>query len=613
MLIRLTLILLLALPAFGKSLYWNAFDIEARLDRYGNLHVVETQRMVFDGDYNGGERDFNLRGRQDVDVHRIVRLDGTREVPLTEGSLENVDQWDSAGNGVVRWRSRMPADPPFANQELTYRLDYTYRNVLLDEGNGFRLDHDFGMRTRDGVIKRSTLRVTFDPVWGAQPISITRENQPPGEGLPVDQPLKYGAAGYPAGLERPMSPAFPAAVLVLYAIGFVFIVRRFVNAEKAVGRFAPVEARFDDELLKLDAEVAGAVWDAGVGAPEVAAVLARMTQEGKLTTKAEDGTLHMHLEVRREKLNGYERELIDKLFFAGDNDTDTDSIKAHYASSGFNPAKVIREPIELKLDKLAGWSGKEERYRLEVNIGLLVAAVLLLAGSAFFGESDAVAAVAGFVATALFGLFACLAAKHFSKNITSVGAAMVAPTILMLIGSAPLVITCAIAPFTGVHPPVLLALMLWALALAKLVFDLLRITDTPRKIAYRKRIAGVRQHFIEQLGRDKPDMRDEWFPYVLAFGLGPHVDRWFRSFGGQATASSSGMSSYSSSSSISSSSSSSGWTGGGGAFGGAGASGTWAAAAGVMAAGVSAPSSSGSGGGGGGGGSSSGGGGGGGW
>ncbi|HYK01182.1 MAG TPA: DUF2207 domain-containing protein [Thermoanaerobaculia bacterium] len=610
MFIRLALVLLLAAPAFGKSLHWNAIDVEARLDRDGNLHVVETQRMVFDGDYNGGERDFNLRPRQSVDVHRIVRIDGAKEVPLAQGSLDNVDHWDFSGSGVVRWRSRMPSDPPFANQELTYRLDYTYRNALQIEGEQYRLDHDFGLPTRDGIVKRFTLRLTFDPVWGAQPVSIARENQPPGEGVPVDQPLKYGAEGSPAGIERPMSAAIPVAVLVLFAAGFIFIVQRFVAAEKQVGRLEPIVARFDDELLELDPEVAGAVWDAGVGAPEVAAVIARMTQEGKLTTRAEDGTLHMHLEARRKELKGYERELVDKLFYDGGHDTDTDSIKSHYASKGFDPSKEIREGVEVKLDKLADWSTKEERYRLEVNIGLLIVALLLLAGSAFLGESDVAAAVIGFFATGFFGLFACLSAVHFSKNITNVGTAMIAPTILMVIASAPLVISCLLAPTSSMHAPVLFALMLWTLALAKMAFDLLRIRDTPKKISYRKRIAGAREYFIEQLRRDQPDMRDEWFPYVLAFGLGQHVDRWFRSFGGETSRSSGMSSSYSSSSS--SSSSSSGWTGGGGAFGGAGASGTWAVAAGVMAAGVSAPSSSGSSGGGGGG-SSSGGGGGGGW
>ncbi|HYO77144.1 MAG TPA: hypothetical protein VE010_11830, partial [Thermoanaerobaculia bacterium] len=242
----------------------------------------------------------------------------------------------------------------------------------------------------------------------------------------------------------------------------------------------------------------------------------------------------------------------------------------------------------------------------------LVAAVLMLMAGATFGEGDVLAAIGGFVWTGIFSLIACFAAMHFSRSVANVTTALVAPLILLFAASAPLLFACLVARTIGLHAPILFALFFWTLALAKLVLDLLKITDAPAKIAYRKRIAATRQYFIDQLQLPNPELRDEWFPYVLAFGLGPQVDRWFSSFGATSSSSSSFASSSFSSSSSSSSSTPS-WTGGGGAFGGAGASGSWALAAGAMAAGVSAPSSSGSGSSGGGGSSSSGGGGGGGW
>jgi uncharacterized membrane protein YgcG len=210
-----------------------------------------------------------------------------------------------------------------------------------------------------------------------------------------------------------------------------------------------------------------------------------------------------------------------------------------------------------------------------------------------------------------FGIFALIAAKHFSRAITGFVGAAATMAVLILLVSAPLVVIAMVSRSLALHAPVLAALAIWTLSLLKLVLDLLKITDPPAKIAFRKRIAGARKFFTEQLQLPQPSLRDEWFPYLLAFGLGKNVDRWFRSFGGDTYTAS--TTSWSSSSSSSSSSSGSSWTGGGGAFGGAGATGTWAIAAGAMAAGVSAPSSSSSGGGGGGGGSSSGGGGGGGW
>ncbi|HYO77936.1 MAG TPA: DUF2207 domain-containing protein, partial [Thermoanaerobaculia bacterium] len=222
MAVRLALILLFALPAFARTLHWKSFDVDARLDRDGNLHVSETQRMVFDGDWNGGERDFYTSGNQELEIHRIVRLDGTREVPLAEGDLEQVDQWQLTTGDVARWRSRLPSDPPFANQELTYRLDYTIRKLLLvdDTGKQFMLDHDFGLPERTaGAIERFTVRLTFDPVWRAEPVTIVRENNQPGEPVKVDIPLTYPAGMFPAGVDRPIAAWIPLAVLALFAIG----------------------------------------------------------------------------------------------------------------------------------------------------------------------------------------------------------------------------------------------------------------------------------------------------------------------------------------------------------------------------------------------------------
>jgi uncharacterized membrane protein YgcG len=139
----------------------------------------------------------------------------------------------------------------------------------------------------------------------------------------------------------------------------------------------------------------------------------------------------------------------------------------------------------------------------------------------------------------------------------------------------------------------------------------LRSRQRREGIALRKQLTAGRLFFKSELAKPTPALRDEWFPWVLAFNLGKRMDDWSakHASGGASTI-------VTSSSSSSSHSGSSSWTGfGGGHSGGAGASATWAAAAGGLAAGVASPSSSssGGGGGGGGGGGSSGGGGGGGW
>jgi uncharacterized membrane protein YgcG len=140
-------------------------------------------------------------------------------------------------------------------------------------------------------------------------------------------------------------------------------------------------------------------------------------------------------------------------------------------------------------------------------------------------------------------------------------------------------------------------------------FNLLMSRESAASLAVRRELASARGHFERELKRDRPDLEDAWFPWIVAFGLAPQVDRWFRAYGGSAgLASSAGGSSFGRGSVATSGG---GWSGGGGSFGGAGATASFAAAVSTMAAGVSAPSSSGGGGSSGGG--SSGGGGGGGW
>jgi uncharacterized membrane protein YgcG len=168
--------------------------------------------------------------------------------------------------------------------------------------------------------------------------------------------------------------------------------------------------------------------------------------------------------------------------------------------------------------------------------------------------------------------------------------------------------------FGGTSPLALLVgQLLLQLAIINNLFNAARMREGPKKIARRKELVAARRFFERELARPKPQMKDSWFPWIAAFGLGPAVDRWFHSFGGAARSSVATSGSSSSSASSSSSGDAGGFTGGGGFSGGGGSSGAWAVAAGTLAAGVSAPSSSGSGGGGGGGGGSSGGGGGGGW
>ena len=116
----------LALPAGAlaqRTLHWDTVDVAAHLDAEGRLLVTETQTMVFNGDWNGGERRFNIPPRQKLQLINLDRAEGDGWKPMVrDSSLDDVDDYAFTDDTTLRWRSRLPADAPFANTKLTYAL-----------------------------------------------------------------------------------------------------------------------------------------------------------------------------------------------------------------------------------------------------------------------------------------------------------------------------------------------------------------------------------------------------------------------------------------------------------------------------------------------------------
>src|SRR5690554_6542197 len=121
-----SLISIAPLHAQERELHWRSMDVVARLNADGRLHMRERQAMVFTGDWNGGERTFNIRRGQRFELNGIRRIDANGMAkPLVQGDLDAVDHWDWADGLTLRWRSRLPTDPVFNNHVIVYELEYT--------------------------------------------------------------------------------------------------------------------------------------------------------------------------------------------------------------------------------------------------------------------------------------------------------------------------------------------------------------------------------------------------------------------------------------------------------------------------------------------------------
>jgi hypothetical protein len=280
---------------------------------------------------------------------------------------------------------------------------------------------------------------------------------------------------------------------------------------------------------------------------------------------------------------------------------------AHYRDRGYDPAEKIRDALKRAVGRLA-----PEGPAVRRGVWLLAGA-LLLAGAvvgATGGEDPPLVLTVHAVLWPL--LLVAAMASRLRRRVT--GFAPLALAIAALLAAWAAFVIWLSAGGLSADPAWILAhACFWAAGLA-LALALGRTPLGPEEMAVRKRLAASRAHLACELRREEPRLEDSWLPYLLAFGLGPDVDRWFRAHGAPGDAAGAVGPAVDAGGSGAASGSldpSPRWTGGGGAFSGGGATGTWAALGGIAAS-IPSPSS-GSSDSGGNGGSSSGGGGAGGW
>lgn len=619
--------------AQSGEISWPVMTVEARLDADGRLHLTERQVMRFTGDWNGGERSFDVRHGQAFWLLRMHRVDSAtgQRIPMREGDLSVIDGWDVVNGSTARWRARLPSDPPFRGDSRTYELEYLFSEILQQPGEDPRallLDHDFAFSDRIGAIDTFRLSLSIDPAWEVPPGftgEYARDGLAPGEGFVVSVPLRYLGAGLPAGVDYGASRNVRLALAVLVLLPVVPLLVRLVRHERALGRFVPLpdprsldERWLQQHVLSLPPEVVGHAWDGRTGEAEVAATIARLVQEGKVRSGIRKGrglfgsdVLTLQLLVNRGSITGHARALVDGLFVAGDT-TDTEKVRKHYKRSGFDPSALIRKPIATLVDATPGTGATIPKPSRWPSLVFLLAAVVTLIAAVLRRPQDAPMAFGGF--GILFGIyvFSIIAAGAWRRAVSSLAPGMLWWLLPMLAAAATLV-RALTAPPAPTGALAFIALTLAWLAFLNSVVNQATSRDSAERIAMRKRLGAARELFRMELRRPDPSLNDLWFAHVIAFGLGRSVDKWFRAFGGEDRRRARAMASSGGSSH--SSSGGSGWSGfgGGGGFSGGGSSASFAAAIGGMASSVPSPSSGGSSGGGGGGGGSSGGGGGGGW
>ena len=298
--------------------------------------------------------------------------------------------------------------------------------MLLKQGDRYVLDHNFALPAAKQPIETFSVDLDLDPAWIPPPGFARRRTArslKPGEDFVVHAELARAAAGAPAAVRVGTTKGVRAAILATLLLATLLIGVVFYRREASLGRFrepAPPdaidEAWLDQRLFSLLPEEAGALWDESIGAPEVTAVLARLTAEKKLETHASEKEMTMRLKAPIESFEGYEKELLEALFFGRRIETSTSAIKAHYKSRGFDPAKKIEPGLRERLSRHADFQDRSGRPPRGPTFALFLAGVALLISDPLRGATGWRFVVGAAITTGFFWGIGAIAAFRYQKR-----------------------------------------------------------------------------------------------------------------------------------------------------------------------------------------------------
>ena len=278
-----------------RSLYWESLDVSGRLDAEGRLHVAERQTYVFTGDWNGGERRFEV-GRDE----KLECCACPASIPTAarrSRSSRATSTWWTSTPGSTGTRSAGAAGcrrPPRPTR-IAYLLEYVYNGVVRRRGDLYRLEHDFAFPDRSGVIERFAL----DPRGGAEwqvegPFRSRVERRDLTPATASSSPCRC-ATPAPAGRPRRSSRCLRRARRRPRGagVGIAVLLGLFLSDQSRLGRFSPPRpgstAPGSISTSSRSAEEIGALWDRRTGPPEVAALIAPAGREGKLRAGSKRG------------------------------------------------------------------------------------------------------------------------------------------------------------------------------------------------------------------------------------------------------------------------------------------------------------------------------------
>jgi len=181
-LILLTIIIT-SFQAYAGEL-WNGLQIDAYLDKEGELLVTEKHSLILNGNIQNLNKQFpNSIKNQKLTIISLFRSDvvTNKIYEYRPGDLSHIGNYSIINNKLI-WVIGNNNSPTYKNTPVTFILKYKIDNVLQSKNNTYILKHIFGQSNRSNNIKTFSFRIKLAPIWIADKIitdSISIENMPP--------------------------------------------------------------------------------------------------------------------------------------------------------------------------------------------------------------------------------------------------------------------------------------------------------------------------------------------------------------------------------------------------------------------------------------------------
>src|SRR5262249_38410773 len=206
----------------------------------------------------------------------------------------------------------------------------------------------------------------------------------------------------------------------------------------------------------------------------------------------------------------------------------TKDVRAHYRRTGFDPAAAIRPELEARVRVLLE-AGDPPRFIGPLGVVWFLACAALIGAAWYRGETGAFGSrFVGIAALAVAGIVRGTGVSFRSRMDWGRMAALLCLLPALIFGAATVAFIYLYVGKGAVDlsPFALMAIVGLALWVTYNAIRGLQTRTSRQAVGWGKNLTAGRAFFSAKLQQPHAALRDEWYPWLLALGLGKEADAW---------------------------------------------------------------------------------------